>query len=97
MAINKQYNERFWKPTNLEAVKELNAIAKEAGMNITELAMNWCSSVGYVDSIITGMSRLDQLKQNIAWLHDNPLDSEVMAKCDAVWSKIDDQSFKYNR
>ena len=97
MAINKQYNDRFWKPTNLEAVQELNSIAKEAGMNITELAMNWCDSVGYVDSILTGMSRLDQLKQNIAWLHDKPLDNEILAKCDAVWAKIDDQSFKYNR
>lgn len=97
MAINKQYSDRFWKPSNLEAVQELNAIAKEAGMNITELAMNWCNSVGYVDSILAGMSRLDQLKQNIAWLHDKPLDSEILTQCDAVWAKIDDQSFKYNR
>lgn len=97
MATNQQYNDRFWKPTNLEAVRELNAIAQEAGMNITELAMNWCQSVGYVDSIIAGMSRLDQLKQNISYMHDKPLCKEVMDKCDAVWAKIDDQSFKYNR
>ncbi len=97
MANNKQYNDRFWKPTNLEAVQELNTIAREAGMNITGLAMNWCNSVGYVDSILTGMSRLEQLKQNIAWLYDKPLDNEILAKCDAVWAKIDDQSFKYNR
>ena len=97
MATNKQYNDRFWKPVNLEALQELNSVAKEAGMNITELAMNWCNSLNYVDSILTGMSRLDQLQQNIAWLHDKPLDSEVMAKCDAVWAKLDDQSFKYYR
>jgi aryl-alcohol dehydrogenase-like predicted oxidoreductase len=97
MALNKQYNERFWKPTNLEAVQELNAIANDAGMNITELAMNWCNSLDYVDSILTGMSRLDQLKQNIDCLRAKPLDGDIMAKCDAVWAKIDDQSFKYNR
>lgn len=97
MAINQQYNDRFWKPTNLQAVQELHAIAKEAGMRLTELAMNWCNSLGYVDSILAGMSRLDQLKQNMAWLHDEPLSAEIMAKCDAVWAKIDDQSFKYSR
>jgi len=97
MATNKQYNDRFWKPTNLDAARELNAVAQKAGMNITELAMNWCDSVGYVDSILTGMSCLDQFKQNIAWMHEKPLDCEVLAECDAVWAKIDDQSFKYNR
>jgi len=97
MATNQQYNDRFWKPTNLDAVSELNGIAKEAGMNITELAMNWCNSLEYVDSILTGMSSLDQLKQNIAFIHDTPLSGEVMEKCDAVWAKIDDQSFKYYR
>ena len=97
MATNKQYNERFWKPGNLEALLELDAIAKEAGMNITELALNWCASLGYVDSILSGMSSLGQFKQNITWLRDKPLDAEIMAKCDAVWAKIDDQSFKYNR
>jgi len=97
MATSKQFSERYWKPSNLEAVQELNGIAREAGMNITDLAMNWCHSLDYVDSIITGMSRLDQLKQNIACLRDKPLDGEVLAKCDAVWAKIDDQSFPYNR
>jgi len=97
MATNAMYNERFWTTSNLKSISELNDIAKEAGMNITELAMNWCNSVEYVDSILTGMSSLDQLKQNIALIHQNSLDSEVMAKCDAVWAKIDDQSFKYYR
>lgn len=97
MSINKQYNERFWKPTNLEAVQALAAIAREAGMNITELALNWCNSRTCVNSILTGMSSLDQLKQNMAWLHDEPLSADVMAKCDEVWAKIDDQSYKYNR
>lgn len=96
MSINKQYNDRFWKPTNLQAVQELNTIAQEAGMNITELALNWCNAP-HVNSILVGMSRLDQLKQNIACLHDKPLSDEILAKCDAVWARIDDQSFRYNR
>jgi len=97
MAVNKMYSDRFWKPTNLEAVQELNIIAKEAGMNITELAMNWCTSMDFISSVITGMSTLDQFKQNITSIRDNPLDPEILTKCDEVWSKIDDQSFKYNR
>jgi len=97
MATNRLYNDRFWKPTNLEAVKELSGIAKETGMDITELAMNWCSSHDYVDSIITGMSSLEQFKKNIAVMRDEPLCGDIMKKCDAVWAKIDDQSFKYNR
>ena len=97
MSINKQYNDRFWKPTNLEAVQSLAAIAADADLNITELAINWCNSRSCVNSILVGMSSLDQLKQNIAWLHDEPLAKDVMNKCDEVWARIDDQSFKYNR
>jgi len=97
MATNQLYQDRFWKPTNLEAARELNTIAGEAGMSITELAMNWCNSLDYVNSIITGMSRIEQLKENIACLQDTLLSSEIMTKCDDVWAKIDDQSFKYNR
>jgi len=97
MADNKLYSDRFWKPTNLEAARELNKIAAEAGMDIASLAMNWCNSLDYVDSITTGMSNLNQFKQNIACLRDRPLDVEIMEKCDAVWERIDDQSFKYNR
>lgn len=97
MSVNKQYNERFWKPTNLEAVQALAKIAAEAGMNITELALNWCNSRPCVNSILVGMSRLEQLKQNVEWLHGEPLSAGIMEKCDAVWAKIGDQSYPYNR
>ena len=94
---NKNYYERYWSEENFAAVEKLAAIAAEGGMSILELAMKWCGSRKWVTSIITGVSRLAQLEQNIASVEGNPLDEGILEKCEQVWRSLAGTRFGYNR
>lgn len=68
------------RPTNLAA------IAKEEGLPLATLALQWCLSRWYVTSTIIGATTKEQLKQNCdAFTEDQPpLSEEVLSKIDKV-------------
>jgi aryl-alcohol dehydrogenase-like predicted oxidoreductase len=47
----------------MEATKAYAALAKEAGMSLTELALRWCRSRNPVSSVLLGQSNLAQLEE----------------------------------
>jgi aryl-alcohol dehydrogenase-like predicted oxidoreductase len=96
-ALNKMYADRYWSDENFAAVEKLIHLAEENGMSILQLAMKWCAAQKQVSSIITGVSRLSQIEQNIASLEGAPLSSEVLARCDEVWRSLAGTRFTYNR
>jgi len=53
-------------------------------MSLLELSMKWCIAHPYVDSVISGVSRLEQLQQNIVAIDGIPLDDETMLKCEEI-------------
>ena len=59
--------------------------------------MKWCAVQPAVTSIITGVSRLSQIQQNIASLEGEPLTAETLGKCDEVWRSLAGNRFGYNR
>jgi aryl-alcohol dehydrogenase-like predicted oxidoreductase len=79
------------------AVEKLMKLAEEHGLSILELAMKWCDSRSAVTSIISGVSRLEQIKQNITVLEGAPLSAEILAACDDVWHGLSGTRFAYNR
>jgi aryl-alcohol dehydrogenase-like predicted oxidoreductase len=96
-SYNKEYFDRYWSNENFEAVEKLTEVATENGLSILQLAMKWCAAQKSVTSIITGMSRLDQLKQNIASIEGEPLDDAILAQCDLIWQSLAGTRFQYNR
>lgn len=96
-AVDKKYVDRYWKEENFAAVEKLSKIAYENGMPLLELAMKWCLSHDYVDAVITGVSRLEQLKQNMAAVEGQPLSADILMKCNEVWKALSGTVFKYNR
>jgi aryl-alcohol dehydrogenase-like predicted oxidoreductase len=96
-ANSSEYYERYWSDENFTAVEKLTEIAKNAGMSILRLAMRWCASRPGVTSVISGVSRLEQLSQNIASLDGPELDQETLAACDDVWRSLAGTRFAYNR
>jgi aryl-alcohol dehydrogenase-like predicted oxidoreductase len=96
-ANNEVYFHRYWSDENFAAVDKLAAIALEQGMDILHLAMKWCASQPAVTSIITGVSRLSQIEQNIASVEGGVLSAETLAKCDDVWRSLTGNRFGYNR
>jgi voltage-dependent potassium channel beta subunit len=68
-----------------EAVRRLQAVAADLGCTLAQLAIAWCARNPHVTSVITGASRVEQLRENLAALDVLPLlDDEVMGRIDAA-------------
>jgi aryl-alcohol dehydrogenase-like predicted oxidoreductase len=77
------FGQRYSKPNTLAAVREYAALAKEAGLTPTQLALAFCYKRWFVTSTIIGATTMAQLKENLdAW--DVTLGADLMAKIDAI-------------
>lgn len=92
---SKMYQERYCNDANFDAVEALSVIAAEAGMTLLELAVRFSVSFPYVDSVLMGFSRLEQLAENRRLLEKGPLDAETMAACDQVWKRLKGDTYGY--
>ena len=67
------------------AVGELEGIAAELGGSVTQLALAWVAKNPRVSTVITGASKLEQLRHNLGALDLlDKLTPEVMARIDAI-------------
>lgn len=94
--LNAGYRSRFWWDANFEAVAQLGRIAAEAGKTLVELSLQWLLSQPHVDSVILGVSRMEQLEQNLS-AAEGRLSADILAACDAVWKGLRGSHFAYNR
>ncbi len=96
LSDSKMYIERYWHESMFDAVEALQDVAEEAGLTLVELAYRWLMTKNLVDSVIMGVSRVEQVGANIAAAHGR-LDEATMAACDGVWERLRGPHFKYNR
>ncbi|MDR0841471.1 MAG: aldo/keto reductase [Christensenellaceae bacterium] len=97
-ANSSMYYERYWSEENFAAIEKLTEIAADTGISILQLALSWCAGRPTVTSVISGVSRLSQLEQNIAALEKGPaLSADVLAACDGVWQALAGTRFGYIR
>lgn len=96
-ANNQMYYDRYWSDENFKAVDELTAIAAKNRMSILEFSMKWCAAQPLATSIISGVSKLSQIRQNITSLEGTPLSGEALAACDEIWRSMAGNRFRYNR
>jgi L-glyceraldehyde 3-phosphate reductase len=64
----------------LERMRGLDAIAKERGQSIAQLALSWVLREPLVASALIGASSVAQLEQNVAALDAAPLDEDEIAR-----------------
>lgn len=70
---------------NLKKVKELATIAGELNTSMAKLALAWCLKNPNVSTVITGASRVEQVKENFTALElVDQLTDDVMEKIDSV-------------
>lgn len=96
-ANNQEYYKRYWSQENFTAVEKLQVIAEAQNLSLLQLAMKWCAAQPQVTSTITGVSRLEQLKQNIASAEGEPLSVDILTQCDEIWLSLAGTRFAYNR
>lgn len=68
----------------LERARALDAIAKERGQSLAQLALTWVLRQPLVSSALIGASSVAQLEQNIAALDAPPLTQEEIARIDPL-------------
>jgi aryl-alcohol dehydrogenase-like predicted oxidoreductase len=75
--------------TNAEAnrrVRELGVIAAELGVTTAQLAIAWCASNPHVSTVITGASRVEQVRENLRALDViERLTPDLLARIDAIF------------
>jgi aryl-alcohol dehydrogenase-like predicted oxidoreductase len=70
-------------PRNFDIVAELEAVAREAGRPMAQVALNWLHTRRGVSSIIVGATKPEQLRDSMAAL-DFTLAPELAARLDAA-------------
>ena len=93
---SKMYFHRYFSQSNFEAVEALQSIAKEAGLNLIELSLQWLMSQQLVDSILLGASKATQMQQSLAAIN-GALSNDTIDACDQVWQRIRGDFFRYYR
>jgi voltage-dependent potassium channel beta subunit len=73
-------------------VKKLIPIAKELGCTLAQFAIAWCAKNPNVSTVITGASRLEQVRENLKALEVLPkLTEDVMDQVDKIVGKPEDE------
>ena len=93
----KLYYDRYWTDKNFESVGKYSAIAEQYGLTLLELALRWVNSQGSVSLVVSGVSKLNQFKQNIPIFGAPPLDKEIVDACKKAYDAIEGKTFYYNR
>jgi voltage-dependent potassium channel beta subunit len=66
-------------------VRGLKAVADELGCSLAQLALAWCTKNPHVSSVITGASRVEQVRENMRALEVIPrLDDTIMKRIDEI-------------
>jgi voltage-dependent potassium channel beta subunit len=78
---------KFTDEDALKKVQKLGDLAKEIGISLPHLAINWCIKNPNVSSAITGASRVEQVRENMKALDVlDKLTPDVMTRIDEIMS-----------
>ena len=73
----------------LEATRKLGAIAADLGCTTAQLALAWCASNPHVSSVITGASRVAQVRENMQAIDVIPrITPDVHARIDEAFAGV---------
>jgi aryl-alcohol dehydrogenase-like predicted oxidoreductase len=77
--------EKILTPENVKKVIKLESVAKDLGISMGNLALAWCLKNKNVSTVITGATKLDQLKENLKAVDAvEKLTTDVMEKVEAI-------------
>ena len=94
--LGNMYSTRYWNEKNFEAVSELKALAGKHKHKLAQFSLAWILNNPTVTSVISGVTSLEQLKDNIGST-EVKLSSEELAACDKLWQKLVPSRFLYGR
>ena len=61
-------------------------VADELGVSLAQLSIAWCASNPHVSTVITGASRVEQVRENLGALDViDRLTPDILARIDAIF------------
>ena len=80
--------DRFLDQDAISRVKQLQTIASDLGVSMAQMAIAWCLKNPNVSTVITGASRVEQVRENMKAIEALPkLTPEVMVRIEEVLGK----------
>ena len=80
--------ERLTDEKALKVVQQLGKVADDLGVSLAHLSLAWCLKNPNVSSVITGASRVEQVKENMKAIEALPLlTADVMKRIDEIAAK----------
>lgn len=77
------YSERYWQDQMFASVEDLRAVAEDAGVPMTTMAIQWVLANPVITAPIIGASRPEQLAASVAAV-ESPIDDDVKARLDEL-------------
>jgi voltage-dependent potassium channel beta subunit len=83
---------RLTDPEAIAKVRQLQVIADEIGATMAQMALAWCLKNPHVSTVITGASRVEQVRENMKALDVVPkLTPQVMARIEEILGKPEEE------
>lgn len=77
------YSERYWQDQMFASVEDLRAVAEDAGVPMTTMAIQWVLANPVITAPIIGASRPEQLAASVAAV-ESPIGDDVKARLDEL-------------
>ncbi|APG59495.1 L-glyceraldehyde 3-phosphate reductase [Christiangramia salexigens] len=71
-------------PEVLQQIQQLNEIAEKRGQTLAQMAVAWLLKDNRVTSVLVGVSKISQLKDNIAAIQNISFSKEELTKIDSI-------------
>ena len=79
-------------PERIAVVRQLSALAAELGVTTAQLAIAWLLRLKEVSSVITGATKVEQLKENLGAAEVRAkLTDEVLERIEAILGNAPDE------
>ena len=101
-AFRPNYQNRYWKKTYFEAVEIIRKACDEAGIKMAAAAIRWLAFHSKMDKskedgIIVGVSKLQQLKDNMSAINEGTLPKSVLEALEHSWNICKEDAPEYYR
>jgi len=77
-------NESALTPERLDQIRALNALAKERGQTLAEMALSWVLKDGAITSVLIGASKPEQILDNVKIVGNTGFSEEELKKIDEI-------------
>lgn len=96
-----RYRERYLRDSTFAALQLIEAAAEKHGLSVIEVALRWVvhhSALKVLDGndgVIIGVSRREQIEENLTNLEKGPLPADVVEAADKAWATVKSEATPY--